>query len=107
VSTHSAPHLAVPLRLTGGGRFATVAEDSRDELLQNVRVALLTRPGDRLATPELGTDDPTLRRPGAVAIALEQAQELEPRADLELVEQVLEELGNERTTVHVSSRGAS
>lgn len=106
MSAHRAPHLALPLRVTGAGSFATVAEDSTDELVQNLRVALLTRRGDRLATPALGTDDPTLRRPGAVAAALEQALELEPRADLELVEQVLDELGEERTTVTVSSRGA-
>lgn len=100
-------HLALPLRLGAGGSFVTVDEDSIDEVTQNVRVALLTRPGERLATPELGTDDLTFVGLAGTDV-LEQTLEIEPRADLDLVEQLIDELaGEERNTVHVRlSEGA-
>lgn len=49
-------HLALPLALGQDGFFATLAQDSTPEVLQSVKVILLTEPGERLAVPEFGTD---------------------------------------------------
>jgi len=52
------PHLALPLRLTSSGRFATVAQDSADDVAQSLGVLFSTRPGERTAVPDYGTADP-------------------------------------------------
>lgn len=96
-------HLALPLRLGAGGSFVTVPEDSLDEVAQSVAVVLLTRLGERPATPTLGTPDPTFAGLDADA-ALELVSEWEPRADLELVEQTLDADGVDRSTVRVRRR---
>jgi phage baseplate assembly protein W len=96
-------HLALPLRLTAAGALATVAEDSLDEIAQNAAVVLRTRRGERLATPELGTDDPTFAGLD-VDVALSIVGAWEPRADLALVEQVLDRTGYQRTEIAVRRR---
>ncbi len=52
-------HLRLPFGLAADGTFATVQEDSDDEVVQNVGVILRTRLAERLATPDFGTPDPT------------------------------------------------
>ncbi len=81
-------HLRLPLSLGGDGSFRTVAEDSPEEVLQNVLVVLRTRPGERLATPDLGVRDPVFDGLD-VAEALAEVAEWEPRADVTVVEQAL------------------
>jgi phage baseplate assembly protein W len=96
-------HLALPLQLTAAGSFATVVEDSPEELTQNLATLLRTRPGERLATPELGTPDPTFAGLDPEAV-LAVAAVWEPRADVQLVEHVLDAHGQERTTLAVRRR---
>ena len=96
-------HLALPLRVTANGSLATHAEDSLEEITQNVAVVLRTRRGERLATPQLGIDEPTF-----VGLDVEAAfaavAEVEPRADLALVEQVIDSEGEQRTELTVHRR---
>lgn len=54
----SVPHLAFPLRLSGG-RLATVEQDSMDEIEQCVEIVLRTERGTRLGQIEFGIEDPT------------------------------------------------
>ena len=84
-------HLRVPLQLAADGTFATVLEDSDDELLQNVRVVLTTRVGERLATLELGTDDTAFTQLEP-SVLFEQVRRWEPRVSLELLSQAIEVL---------------
>ncbi len=94
-------HLAVPLSLTPGGCLATVAEDSVEEIAQSVAVILRTEPGDRLTEPELGLADPAFADlpPQALLSAIER---WEPRASVELVEQVLTDGGVRRSVLSLS-----
>lgn len=96
-------HIRLPVRVAPDGRFFTVAEDSVAEVLQNVMVILRTRLGERLATPALGTVDPTFGDFDAEA-ALSVVAEYEPRADLQVVRRALDALGSENVTVYVSRR---
>jgi phage baseplate assembly protein W len=95
-------HLALPLRLTPGGALATVAEDSVEEITQSVAVILRTQPGDRLTEPEFGLADPAFAElpPQALLSAIEP---WEPRATVEIVEQVLTAQGLRRTRLSLSA----
>lgn len=101
--SHTAGHLALPLALTTDGAFRTVDEDSPQELQQNVTQILRTRPGERLATPEFGTPDPTFTGLD-VEVALGLVEQWEPRATAELVEQVLSPDGTQTSTINVQRR---
>lgn len=81
-------HLRLPFGLASDGSFQTVAEDSDAEVVQNVAVILRTRVGERLQTPEFGTPDPTFVGLDP-AVVLPVVQEYEPRADLDIVAQVI------------------
>lgn len=96
-------HLRLPLRVAPNGRFYTVAEDSSEEILQNVLVILRTRLGERLATPDFGTPDPTFTG-FDVEAALAAVTDVEPRADLQTVRHALDRLGAETLDVLVSRR---
>lgn len=93
-------HLRIPLALGADGQFVTHPEDSLEEVAQNVETVLTTRLGERQATPDLGTPDPTFRGLDVDA-ALDAALRWEPRADLELVDRLLDGTGLETTTVRV------
>lgn len=96
-------HLRLPLRLTPAGRLATVVEDTVEEIAQNVTVLLRTRPGERLATPTLGLPDPVFTGLDP-AVALEVVREWEPRADLQLLDQVLAADGTQTTSLLLRRR---
>ena len=85
-------HLRLPLQLGPDGTFATVEEDSVEEIRQNVLVILRTRIGERLATPDLGVPDPTFRGFDADQ-ALDVVRAFEPRADLQVAQQALDRQG--------------
>lgn len=50
------PHFALPLRLVGGD-FATVEQDTPDEVAQSVQVLLTTPVGSRDEVPDYGVDE--------------------------------------------------
>lgn len=96
-------HLRLPLSLAGDGSFRTVEEDSPEEILQSVAVVLRTRPGERLADPDLGVEDPTFVGFDAKA-ALTEVERWEERASLEVVEQVYAD-GVQTTRLSVTKEG--
>lgn len=51
-------HLALPIAINTTGRLAAVPQDSNADVAQSVALLLSTRPGERLATPDYGLDDP-------------------------------------------------
>lgn len=50
--------LAYPFRLASNGRVATVEAGSDEQYAQELAVAVLTRPGERVLVPEFGIADP-------------------------------------------------
>lgn len=70
-----------PLDLVNGS-FATVEQDSDEDITQCVKAILKHRPGDREDIPEMGVPDPTF---GEQPLNLTEAQEVlrrhEPRVD--------------------------
>lgn len=93
-------HLRLPFGLAADGTFQTVAEDSDSEIVQNVAVILRTRLGERLATPAFGTPDPTFSGLDP-AVVLPIVQEYEPRADLDIVTQVIRTDGVQTSDIGV------
>lgn len=96
-------HLRLPVRIGPDGTFRTDAEDSVEEIRQNVLVILRTRLGERMATPGFGTSDPTFTGFDA-AVALDLVAVIEPRADLSVVLQALSALGREQVDLAVRRR---
>ncbi len=77
----SVPHLALPLRVGGDGRFAVLEQDSGDEIAQNVAVILATPEGSRAELPEFGAPRFDFEIPDPSDV-IEAVKEWEPRADL-------------------------
>lgn len=78
------PHFAFPLKLSKGGSFAVVEQDSEDDVAQCVQVLLSTPVGSRVELPEYGVDAfefTTRVDRAAIASAIE---DWEPRADVTL-----------------------
>lgn len=72
-----APHLKVPFQIAGRAAL-TVAEDSIEEVIQNVSVIVSTRRGERLAVPDFGISDPVFEDEVDIAemqAAIEQWEE--------------------------------
>lgn len=83
------PHFVFPLRLDTTGHIATVEQDSDEDILSCVYVALKTPIGSRPGLPDFGVDDYTFAT-GVVQLPELQAQiqASEPRADLSLSEKI-------------------
>lgn len=85
------PTIEWPMRLDRRGEPRTLAQDSRAEITQSVRVLLLTRPGDRPTQPDYGFADPTfdpVAADGEIAAGvadIEAIREWESRADPHIV----------------------
>ena len=85
------PHLSLPLRLVDG-QFATVEQDTVEDILQCVRVVLTTPEGFREELPDFGLPDQTFLQGGAdTAVIEETIAEWEPRADAQVY--AFEDLG--------------
>lgn len=100
-------HIRLPISLSSNGTFRTVAEDDPQEIAQNVLVILRTRTdldgtGERLATPDFGIPDPAFTGFDAQE-ALDVVRTFEPRADVTVVQQALED-GVETTDLSVRPR---
>lgn len=106
MSSHE--HIRLPITVGPDGAFRTVREDSPDEIAQNVEVILRTRLdddgiGERLATPDFGTPDPTFVGFDADT-ALDVVRTYEPRADVAVVQQAIDRLGVETTDLSARRR---
>ena len=76
------PHFRIPLQ-EGPRGFATVEQDTFDEIVQSVTVVLRTRPGEMLTAPDFGLVDPTFSVESEMDSGIVEAiQEHEPRADV-------------------------
>lgn len=51
--------ISFPFRLDGTGAIASVSQDSDLEVEEQLAVAVLTRPGERIVVPTFGVADPT------------------------------------------------
>jgi hypothetical protein len=83
------PHFVYPLRIDGSGHIATVEQDSVDDILSCVYIALKTPRGSRPYVPNFGVDDFTFSK-GLVSLTdiQTQIQESEPRADISMSEKI-------------------
>lgn len=95
----STPHFAVPLRLDRTGRFATVEQDSPDEIAQCVAACLATPEGSRVEAPDYGSPR-TDFHVGNLADLVAAVAEWEPRADIDVT--VVEGLGSSTTAVDIA-----
>ena len=75
----TAQQFAYPLTMDGAG-FATVDQDSLDDVADCVEVLVSTQRGSRLELPTYGVDDPVGTRNLDDADVLAQIAEWEPRA---------------------------
>lgn len=55
------PLIAYPFRLDPSGSLATALEGSDEQLAQELAVAVLTRPEERVLAPDFGVADPVFR----------------------------------------------
>ena len=78
-------HLALPLRVTRGGRLATLATGSAAEIGQSVQVLLATRVGERVSEPRYGSRDLLGVPTGEVRVDTAAIQAWERRATADLV----------------------
>lgn len=54
--------ISFPFRLDGTGSVASVPQDSDQYMEEQIALALLTRPGERIQVPTFGTADPAFAR---------------------------------------------
>lgn len=83
------PHFAFPIKLDSNGHFSTVEQDSVEDILSCVYVALKTPVGTRPYVPDFGVDDFTFSSPvQGFSELLAQIQSSEPRASIDLQDQI-------------------
>lgn len=87
-----------PMELVGGS-FATVEQDSDEDIVQCLKAILRHRPGDRADIPEMGVPDMTFEeQPLALSGVQEVLRRHEPRVDVlltqdpETIEQLVAEV---------------
>lgn len=73
------PHFAFPPRISGDGHLAVVEQDSQEDILSCVYVALKTPLGSRPYVPNFGVEDYTFASPVPVVELQAQIEESEPR----------------------------
>lgn len=80
------PHLALPLRIVGGA-YATVQQDTDDELAATVAAIVSFPLGSRPERPDFGIADPAMHSRPLNLLDIEQAvQTFEPRAQIAVTE---------------------
>lgn len=95
--SYDVPHLRVPVSL-GGKRFATVEQDSIEEVEQCVEAVVRTPLGHRDIAPEFGIPDQAFDvNPQALHDAID---ECEPRADTTIEREDVEDL---YTIIHLDT----
>lgn len=100
------PRLAIPVRLTNAGSFATVDQDSVDDIAQCVRAVLTTPIGSRVEQPDFGVHDWVFSTPSPPDLVVDAVLSWEPRADISVSD--IHGVGGdelvERVTAEVRSR---
>lgn len=54
--------ISFPFRLDGTGSVASVEQDTDPEIEEQIAIAALTRPGERITVPTFGIADPAFQR---------------------------------------------
>lgn len=54
--------ISFPMRLDGTGSIASVEQDTDPEIEEQLAIATLTRPGERITVPTFGIGDPAFDR---------------------------------------------
>jgi hypothetical protein len=54
--------ISFPFRIDGTGSIASVEQDTDAEIEEQIAVAVLTRPGERITVPTFGVADPIFSR---------------------------------------------
>ncbi len=79
------PHFAFPVRYDSAGRIVTVEQNSLDDVVNCVNVAVRTDRGTRAWVPEFGITDPTFQMtPVDIRTMETEIQSSEPRAILDM-----------------------
>lgn len=95
------PHLAWPFRNVGG-RFATVDQDTIEDVRQNVHAYLNTGRGERSLSPDFGVEDLTFSSAVNTALLAAEIEEAEAgRAAVEVVAEPVTGTGRMAVEVHV------
>lgn len=98
------PHFRFPLAIDGSGHIGTVEQDSVEDILSCVYVALKTPLGTRYYVPNFGVDDFTFSNaPVEIAELQAQIEASEPRATVDLALEIQELI--ERVTVGIGNVG--
>lgn len=79
----SITHLQWPFELAGDGTFATVEQDTLEDVQQCIRVLVQTPLGARPLAPEIGVDDPTFAGVNGDDLQV-TLEEQEPRATVDV-----------------------
>jgi hypothetical protein len=87
-SSVGVPHFAFPPVIGGDKHLAVVEQDSEEDVLACVYVALKTPLGSRYYVPNFGVDDFTFAQPVPISELQDQIQTSEPRATPELSQQI-------------------
>lgn len=84
-------------------RATTVEQDSDEDIMNCIVVALLTPRGSRMFVPGFGIDDPTFTNQKPTL--LNQLQESEPRATVNMIEGLVDSDLTQRIKIGVSNLG--
>lgn len=98
------PKLAFPPTIIGGGdtpaRFATVEQDSEDEIAACTYAVMATELDTRLEEPKYGVTDPTFEQGGMdLGEALLAINTWEPRAEVSTEQEILDLVSTVRVKV--------
>lgn len=98
--------ISFPFRLDPTGSVATTEQDSDGEIDEQLAVALLTRPGERIVVPTFGVNDPAFT--GFLNSALQRhLLDFGPTVDAEIISTDRTAEGRERVVLNWTRAGDS
>jgi phage baseplate assembly protein W len=90
--------ISFPFRLDANGAVATVGQGSDEEIEQQIAVAMLTRPGERITVPTYGVNDPAFSG-FLLSHLIRQVTDFGPRVTIENVSVDKLDEGREKVVV--------
>lgn len=92
-------HLAFPIRVGANGRLLTNEQDGEQDVADSLALLVSTEPGERRSVPDYGLADPVFGGLSPEEV-VDVAAEWEERADPASVEQVADDLVNQRVAIY-------
>lgn len=92
-------HLAFPIRVSAAGSLTALEQDSEQEIAQSVALLVATTPGERRSVPEYGMPDPVFGGVSQEDVS-DVIAEWEDRADPAFVEQLADDVVNQRVSLY-------